>query len=132
MRKDYHKLPEEIREHGYDFHWDNEKVWALDIPVQEISVSELEWIFDFPFWSYDGGKYNLTPRKVIENIDLYPEHKDRVLGADISHPIDTMENQNGKLQILDGLHRLVRLVLEGNKVVKVRKIPRKVIPLIEK
>lgn len=132
MRRDFHQLPKEIQEHGMDFHWSNEKIWTLDVPVEEIDVSELEWQLDLPFWNHDGKKYNLCPRSVLQNIELYPDHKERILKANICHPIDAMKNQNGKLEILDGVHRLVRLMLEGNKKVKGRRIPRELIPLIEK
>jgi len=132
MRRDYKQLPKEIREHGMDFHWDNQKMWLLDIPVEEIDVSEIDWVLDLPFWGHKGQKYNLCPRHVLENIDLYSEHKKRILKADVSHPIDIMKNQNNRLEILDGVHRLARLILEGNKKVKVRKISRDFIPAIEK
>lgn len=132
MRKDFDKLPKEIQEHGMDFHWDNEKVWSLAIPVEDIDVSELEWHLDVPFWSYEGGHYNLLPRIVLENLDLSPEHKDRVLNADIRYPIDIMENPKGRLVILDGMHRLLRLMNEGHTKVKVRKIGRDHINKIEK
>ena len=131
MRKDYNELPEEIRKQRMDFHWDKQKLWVLDIPIEDMDVSLLEWQLDLPFWAHNGKKYNLHPRQVLENIDSYPDHKNRVLNADIKYPIDVMENQNGKLEILDGVHRLVRLMLEGNKKVKVRKISREFIPLIE-
>ena len=131
MRRDYNELPKEIQENGFDFHWNKEKLWALDVPITEINVSLLIWQLDLPFWTNEGKKYNLCPRLVLENIDLYLEHKNKILNADISHPIDIMENQNGKMEILDGVHRLIRLMLEGNKKVKVRHIDRKFIPIIE-
>jgi hypothetical protein len=131
MRRDYNELPKEIKEQGMDFHWDKNKLWELDIPVEEMDVSLLEWQLDLPFWHHEGKKYNLCPRLVLENLELYPDHKDRILKADIRYPIDVMENQNGKLEILDGVHRLVRLMFEGNKKVKVRNISREFIPLIQ-
>lgn len=42
MRRDYDQLPKEIREQGMDFHWDKNKLWALDIPIEEMEVSLLE------------------------------------------------------------------------------------------
>ncbi len=107
-----------------DFHWDNEKLWSLVAPIEDIDVSELEWHLDVPFWSYEGGKYNLLPRIVLGDIESYPEHKERIFNADIKYPIDIMENPKGELVILDGMHRLLRLINEGHKKVKVRKISR--------
>jgi hypothetical protein len=46
-----------------------------------------------------------------------------MLRADLSYPIDIMENK-GRWLILDGLHRLVKAYKNGQKTVKVRKIPR--------
>ncbi|MBU1083038.1 ParB/RepB/Spo0J family partition protein [Patescibacteria group bacterium] len=131
MRRDHNDLPKEIQEEGMDFHWDNQKMWSLDIPIEEMDVCKLEWQLDLPFWDHAGSKYNLCPRDVLRDTDSYPDHKERVLNADISCPIDIMENQNGKLEILDGVHRLVCLMLKGKKKVKVRNISREFIPLIE-
>lgn len=40
---------------GLDFgNWEEEKIWALKLPVEEISISELLWHFDVPFWTNDG------------------------------------------------------------------------------
>ena len=44
--------------------------------------------------------------------------------ADLSHPIDIMKNK-GRWLILDGLHRLVKLKIQGKEKIRVRKIPRK-------
>jgi len=42
IRRDYNQLPKEIREQGMDFHWSNQKVWDLDVPVEEMDVCALE------------------------------------------------------------------------------------------
>ena len=44
-------------EHSFDlpFWRDNDKLWALDVPVEEISVDELLWVMDIPFWEDDQG-----------------------------------------------------------------------------
>jgi hypothetical protein len=128
MRKDFDKLPKELQENGFDFHWDNEKVWLLDIPVEEIHIQELDYLFDMPFWQ-DEGK---TPRQIIIELDKYPNKKERILNADVKYPIDIMQNNKGKYLTLDGLHRLAKLSLEGKEKIKVRKIPRNMISLIEK
>lgn len=38
-------------EHAFDlpFWRDNEKLWALEVPVEKMDISELTWIFDIPF-----------------------------------------------------------------------------------
>jgi len=112
-------------EHSFDlpFWRDNEKLWALDVPVEDMSTDELLWILDIPFWEDGQGNIVITPREVINAPDKYPEHKDKIKNCDTSHPIDIMKNKNGQWLTLDGLHRLVKLVMEGETIVRVRKIP---------
>lgn len=123
--------PQIIKDVGFDFSWDNKKVWAIDAPVTEIDINELTWHFDIPFLGKNGGVYNLTPREVLGNTEIHPEEYERTRNADISYPIDIMENK-GRWLILDGLHRLMRLSLEGAATVRVRIIPRSYIPRILK
>lgn len=59
------------------------------------------------------------------------EEYDRTMNADLTYPIDIMENK-GKYLILDGLHRLLKYKILGYDKVKVRIIPRDEIPNISK
>lgn len=124
-----HELPKIIKEVGFDFNWSEEKVWALDMPVEYMGVAELEWHLDVPFWWTSGGFYNLTPREVVNNPEKYKEEYERVLKADLKHPLDVMF-WRGRWLFLDGLHRFVKAYLAGEKAVKVRKIPQEAIPQI--
>ena len=134
MRKDWNKLPEEIKEHGLDFHWDNQKVWSLNIPVEEMDITELEWMLDMPFWHNKDEEeinYTICPSEVIRDIHLYPFHKERMMKAKIEYPIDLMQNKHGRWVILDGVHRLINLIQQGERKVKVRRISRDLISQIE-
>lgn len=123
------KILEEV---GFDFSWDPKKVWKLNEPVVEMDINELLWLFDIPFWDKEGtDEWNLTPWDVIRYPDLYRNHSDLVKEADISHPIDLMENK-GRWLTLDGLHRLAKLHTQGEKTVRARIIPRSRIPEILK
>lgn len=113
-----------IEEIGFDFHWDSKKVWALDEPVVEINIQDLLWHFDIPFWDKEGtDDYNLTPWEVIREPEKHKIHYQLCQEADACYPIDVMENK-GRFVILDGLHRLVKLHLNGNTQIRVRNIPR--------
>jgi hypothetical protein len=102
-------LPDSIKEIGFDFDWSEKKVWALHVPVAELGISELEWHFDIPFLDEKEGRYNLTPREVMEHPEDHPEEYARTLAADMRYPLDLMENPKiGKLEMLDGLHRLMK------------------------
>jgi hypothetical protein len=76
-------MPQIIKDVGFDFSWDEEKVWELDIPVEDIDVSELEWHFDMPFWWTEGGYYDFKPIWVIEDPEKYPERKERIMKSDL-------------------------------------------------
>jgi hypothetical protein len=121
-------IPQIIDDVGFDFDWSEEKVWALDVPVEEMDVSELEWHFDVPFWK-ENVSYDLMPREVITAPDLHAKEYERVMRADLAHPIDIMENE-GRWLILDGLHRLTKASILDIKRVNVRKISRNDIPKI--
>lgn len=119
-------VPDIIQEVGFDFHWSSQKVWGIPAPTEEIDISELEWHFDIPFWDTPGGYYDLQPREVLMNPKRYHQEYERILAADTSFPIDIMMNK-GRWTILDGLHRVVKLFIEGTRTVRVRKISRSVI-----
>jgi len=113
------------KEHSFDlpFWRDNKKLWALEVPVEEMSIDELLWILDVPFWEDKGGNIVITPTEVINNLDDFPYHRDKIKNCDTSYPIDIMKNKKGKWLILDGLHRLVKMHLNKESKIQVRKIP---------
>jgi len=123
------EIPQIIKEVGFDFSWDESKVWKLDIPVTKMDINELIWHFDIPFLWINGGVYNLTPNEVIKNLTQYPAEYDRTIKADMQYPIDIMENK-GRWLILDGLHRLMQASIKGLKEINVRIVPRERIPEI--
>ncbi len=126
------ELPPIIQQVGFDFEWDERKVWALDVPNEDMPLSELAWHFDVPFiWSKPDGYYDTTPREVMEHPERYPEEYERTMRADTSYPIDIMHWRQRWL-ILDGLHRLMRLAIEGAEEASVRKVPHSAIPVILK
>ncbi len=124
------EIPQTIKEVGFDFNWSEEKVWALDLPVEEMDITELIWHFDVPFL-WENGVYNLKPQEVIDNPEVHKEEYERTMRADLVHPIDITENR-GRWLILDGLHRLIKTSILGAKRVKVRKVRHERIPEIVK
>ena len=122
-------IPEIIKNVGFDFRWENQKVWALPIEQSALEISELIWHFDIPFLDWDNGRYNLRPNQIIQAPENYPAEYLRTRAADISYPIDIMQNK-GRGLMLDGLHRLMKSFMLKRDVVDVRKIPRDCIGLI--
>lgn len=114
---------------GLDFGCrDDEKLWALELPVTEMSIQELLWHFDVPFLPNDHNeRWTLTPWDVIHEVDDSKNEQSRLDGADLVYPIDILENK-GRWLVLDGLHRLAKAYKMGYKAVKVRIIPRDRLP----
>lgn len=132
-KKEIYVDPRHI-EHGFNlpFWRDNNKLWALEVPIEEIDINELLWILDLPFWEDKDGNIVITPNQVINNLNAYPEHQNKIQNCDASYPIDIMKNKNNKWLILDGLHRLVKMFLNKETKIQVRKIPPELIHLTAK
>ena len=116
---------------GLDFgNWEEEKIWALDLPVIEKDISELLWLFDVPFWENDNGdRYTITPWDVINEKDTATKEIEAMNNADVTFPIDIFQN-HGKWLVLDGLHRLSKVYKSGGTKISVRVVPRERLPEI--
>jgi len=130
MKKVPKPLPAHIVSYAFDFRWDNELVWKLEVDTEVMPVDELLWHFDVPWLHTEGERFNLTPTDIMQHPDLYPEQYERTMQSDTSFPIDIMENK-GRWLIMDGLHRLMKLIYGGATTVVVRKIPRELVSQIE-
>lgn len=110
---------------GLDFgNWEEEKIWALDLPIQEIDIEKLLWHLDVPYWENDTSKkWTVTLRDVIDGKDGTTRERERTNRADTSFPIDLFEHK-GKLFVLDGLHRFIKLFMQGKRKIQVRIIPK--------
>jgi hypothetical protein len=104
------------------FKVDEPKLWAIDIPVEEISISDIEYNLDICYLEQEGtDDWNLTPRMLIENFDREITHAKRVNEVNLKYPIDIYLHK-GKWIILDGVHRFTKAVKLGRKTIKARKV----------
>jgi hypothetical protein len=116
------KVPPEIEAVGVEFDWDNSKMFALDLPMEEMEVSELLWHLDLPFWQEGETWFVVRPRDVLKNPDRYPEDRNRIANSSLEHPIHIIWHRE-RWYILDGIHRLAKAVQLGITTVAVRKVP---------
>ena len=113
------RKPEEI---DVGFKIDYKKLWNLDIPVEEIDISELECNLDFPYLEQEGTDgWNLTPRMLIENFEKEKSHAKKVKETDLGYPIEICFHNDNWI-ILDGIHRYVRALMGGLKTIRVRRV----------
>ena len=104
------------------FKIDEPKLWAMNIPIEEINISEIDYNLDIPYLEQMGtDDWNLSPRMLIENFDKEKFHAKQTEKADLNYPIE-IYNHQGKWIILDGVHRFTKAVRIGEKTVKVRKV----------
>ena len=129
VAKPSNHLPDYIQEYAFDFSWDNTLLWQLDITTQTMGIDQLAWHFDVRWLHTKNGRFDITPKQIMDNPDLYNEQYGRTMQSDLSYPIDIMFNK-GNWLILDGLHRLMKSAILGKQQVNVRKIPRSAVPLI--
>lgn len=112
-------LPEII---NIGFKTDEPKLWALDLPIEEIEISEIEYNLDICYLEQEGtDDWNLSPRMLIENFEKEISHAKQTEKADLLHPIE-IYNHKGKWIILDGVHRFTKAVRLGHTTIKVRRI----------
>ena len=123
--------PQIIKDVGFDFNWDEPKVWKIKANAEEMDIKELEWHLDVPFLWEGEGEYNLCPVDVMRDPESHVGEYRRTMKTEMQYPIDIMENK-GRWVILDGLHRLMKAKICGQDKVMVRKIDRKYIPEILK
>lgn len=115
--------PRELTDVGLNMFVDTVKLRQLELPVVEIEMDKLIWHFDMPVWEKDGtDDWNLTPWEVIKKQPGSAGHLKRVEDADANYPV-VVTNYKGRYVVLDGVHRLVRVYMRGDKKIKAKIIP---------
>jgi len=108
------------------FKTDEPKLWAVDILVEEIAISKIEYNLDIPYLEQEGtDDWNLTPRMLIENFDKEFFHAKKVNEVDLNYPIEIYFHKE-KWIILDGVHRFTKAVYLGHKTIQVRRVSKEI------
>jgi hypothetical protein len=102
---------------------DTVKLRELDLPLVNVPLEKLLWHFDMPVWETDGtDDWNLTPWEVIKKEAGTTVHQKRVEAADANYPIVVTEYK-GRFVVLDGVHRLVKVYMQGKSKILAKIIP---------
>ncbi|WP_018349107.1 hypothetical protein [Longispora albida] len=102
-------LPQHVR-------WKLDRLWALDLPVHEFPLTELDYLLDLPLWQDNGRRFQVTPRQVQRSPEAFPHHLARVQAADLAYPVHIVTH-HGRPVILDGFHRLLKAALENRTTI---------------
>jgi hypothetical protein len=115
-------MPYECFVNGFPFAFKMKKMWNSDKEIEKVSINDLIWNLQFPWWKKgDEVGYNLSPREVVNNIDMYPAHRDRIYNADMNHPLLLIQTKQNRWLIFDGVHRFIKQVLNKEKTVSCQK-----------
>lgn len=116
-------MPEALEDILLDHPWELSKLLALDLPVEEVSVQALAWQLDLPWWRVGADWFVVTPNQVLDDpTGPFREQWERTMRADLGTPIHVRITEKGLL-ILDGVHRLLRAVVEGRSSLAARVVP---------
>ena len=108
------EIPAALRDWLLPIEWDRELLWALELPRRRLTLEELRWHLDLPWWRRNGVWFQVTPREYLARPGAHPEHADRVVGANLSYPLHVIRRRERWL-ILDGIHRLTKAEVLGRR-----------------
>ena len=118
----YRRLPPGLEPYALELEWDREHLWSLDLPVEEMEIAELEWQLALPSWRAEDRYFCVRPLDLLEAPHRHLEQLERTLRSDLAFPLD-ITLRSGRWFVLDGVHRLLKAVLAGERTVSVRKVP---------
>jgi len=108
----------------FPFNWNVKDIWELEGKIERRNIEDLEWHLDKPFWSSvrgNGMMFDLRPIEVLAKPDEHIYHSTRIKEADVNYPI-CLTIYKGREIIVDGIHRLAKLVDEKIKTIEVKVI----------
>ena len=98
----------------FQLRWKPSSLWGLELEPKLGNVQSFDWHLDYPFWSTQPPEplFDLCPNEVLSNPTRYASHWNRFNEADLNCPLHVTD-VNSSLVILDGIHRLAKLVYLG-------------------
>ncbi len=112
--------------------YDVKELWKEtdDIDSQPIYLHQVKEFLDFPMWEDSEGN-RVTPNEVIHAskkqtasfCKRVETHTKRIDDADQDYPILVRRNEDGTLDVIDGLHRLADKELDGSLTIDAIIVP---------
>jgi hypothetical protein len=115
-----HLVPPELTQYLLDFRWDLDLLHSLDLPCVEVPMATFADHLELPFWAYGGRPFQVAPREVAADRVTYAEQWARTVAAELRWPMDVVRRPDGRLTVLDGVHRLLKASVAGQDLIVVR------------
>jgi len=80
-------------------------------PVTSLLISEITWILDIELWECGSGF--ISPNDIVSGRIFDETHLQRIEMCDLSYPILVARMDNGQMDVIDGIHRLCKVVQTG-------------------
>ena len=108
----------------FELKWPD-NLWQLGGAKKKEPISRFLWHMDLPFWatSPPDSIFDLSPNMVLDGPCEFREHYLRIESADTQYPVIVCKFGNLDV-ILDGLHRLAKLVLSESKDIEYLTVPK--------
>lgn len=107
-------MPYDCFINGFPFPAEMEELWRSSKPIENVSVDELSWNLDYPWWNKNTTTvYDLTPATVMKDQSRFVQHQNRIQNSDSRFPLSLVETKQGRWLIYDGMHRFVKQLLDG-------------------
>lgn len=114
-----HQIPDVLRPWVLPVEWDREVLWSIGRPSRPVALADLRWHHPLPWWrGGDGRWFQVSPAAYMADPARFPEHRERIASLDPGHPLRAVRRR-GRVQILDGIHRLVRAEIDGRSHLEV-------------
>ena len=107
---------------------DMERLWSLSaaLPIILLRVNDLRWNLAETRWTTDAVSGNgkaISPDDVLSGKEVSVSHSLAIRDADFTYPILLLLQEDGKFDVVDGLHRLCAAVIQGMPHVLARVVP---------
>lgn len=124
------QLPTSLRHVTLDFLWSHERLWGLDLAVEQVAIEDLRWHLMLPMWSFEDVPFAVSPNEVRDDPRHYHAQYARTMAADLSFPLHAVVGRDGDRSLLDGVHRLLKADLLGHPTVAVKTLPNQALDAI--
>ena len=116
-------MPASLRAVMPHFLWSHDRLWALKLRAEPVTVDELRWHLALPMWSFAGVPFAISPEQVRTDPSRFHVQYARTMAADLTFPLHALVRAGRSRTLLDGVHRLLKADLLGHAMVAVKDIP---------